>query len=296
MRQDEFQQRTKQWLSKYKREVLGMEEDGTWRNGKRYPHILPKKEQRLNILPTFRDDFWSWLQEQHVQFGPDHIRLHRDFHHLNSSQALCFNLFFPLMMRGGQGLSPLLSILGVDGVPDLEGYSRATHFEFQPVPAEGTCIDFSLLLKSGARVNFEIKYTEVEFGTAELDDSHMAKFEHVYKPRLKGRFAEPFCRAEHFLKHYQIARNIWCLDEEGNDFAIFLFPKANMFLAQAEETIRMCAVEPFRSRVRLVYLEELIIGFYRRARRSDSALRQHLEEFRSKYFPELSFANSEATS
>jgi len=296
MRQDEFQKRTKQWLSRYKREVLGVEEDGLWRNGQPYPHILPKKEQWLNILPSFRDEFWKWLREQHTQFGVDYIRLHRDFHHLNSSQAVCFNLFFPLMIANPQGLPPLLSVLGMDGVPDQGGHWESTRFEFQPVAAEGTCIDFSLLLKSGTRVNFEVKYSESEFGSAEPDDSHLAKFERVYKSRLAGRFAEPFCRADQFLKHYQIARNIWCLAEDGEDFAVFLFPKANMCLRQAEETIRACAVEPFRARVRIVYLEDLIVGLNATLQPDDTTLRECLEEFRLKYFPELSFGHSEGAS
>ena len=98
MRHDEFQQRAKQWLSTYKRDVLGVEEDGIWlRNRKAYPHILPQEKYQLNILPSFRDEFWKWFPSQRIQ-------LHSDFHHLNSSQAVCFNLFFPMLRNDGQGL------------------------------------------------------------------------------------------------------------------------------------------------------------------------------------------------
>ena len=46
---------------------------------------------------------------------------------------------------------------------------------------EGTCIDFSVPLQSGARVNFEIKYTESEFGSAKADQAHLEKFERTYQ-------------------------------------------------------------------------------------------------------------------
>jgi len=272
MRQDEFQQRAKRWLSAYKRDVLGVEEDGIWvRNREAHPHILPKKEQRLNILPRFRDEFWEWFPGQR-------INLHRDFHHLNSSQALCFNLFFPLMKGDGKGLVTLLSAMGIAGLP-----KAGTSFEYEPYPDEHTCIDFSVLLQSGARVNFEIKYTESGFGSAKADSEHSGKFKKVYESRLIGRFTESFCCEAEFLKHYQIARNVWHLNEAAGDIAVFLFPKANTCLRQQEPIIRACALEPFRSRIRIVYLEDLIRDLRECLAGTDTQQGQHLREFSARY-------------
>ena len=277
MRSDEFQRRAKRCLSTYKRDVLGVEEDGVWvRNGKAYPHVLPQQKYQLNILASFRDDFWQRFPSQHIQ-------LQRDFRHLNSSQALCFNLFFPMLMGDGQALGPLLSTIKIEGVPD-----EGACFEFQPDKTEGTCIDFSLPLQSGARINFEIKYTESEFGSAKCDDAHLQKFESVYKSRLSGRFEESFCCSTKFLEHYQIARNVWHLNEGAGDVAVFLFPKANTGLRRQEPIIGACALEPFRSRIRIVYLEDLVTGLYARLNSGEAASRQHLQEFRLKYFPDLS--------
>jgi Restriction Endonuclease associating with ARP len=129
---------------------------------------LPQQKDQLNILASFRDEFWEWFRSQHIQ-------LHSDFHHLNSSQAFCFNLFFPLIMENGQGLATLLAMLSVASPPGV-----GACFEFQPDPNEGTCVDFSLPLQSGARVNFEVKYTESEFGSAKADNSHLQKFKSIY--------------------------------------------------------------------------------------------------------------------
>jgi hypothetical protein len=282
MRQDEFQRRAKEWLSTYKREVLRVDEDGIWvQNGRAYAHILPKEKYQLNILACFRNEFWQ-------QFPSQHIQLQRDFHHLNSSQALCFNLFFPMLMDDRQGLASLLEALGIAGLPKI-----GACFEFQPDLTEGTCIDFSMPLQSGGRVNFEIKYTESEFGSAKADEAHIEKFERTYRSRLPGRFEESFCCEAQFLKHYQIARNIWHLNEAAGDIAVFLFPKANSCLTKQEPIIRACALEPFSSRIRIVYLEDLIRDLFKTLKPDEMARQQQLEEFRAKYLPAVKMAGPE---
>jgi len=275
MRQDEFQRRAKQWLSTYKQEVLNVPENGQWRrSGRAYEHILPQQKYKLNILASFRDELWEWFRNQGIQ-------LHADFHHLNSSQALCFNLFFPLIFKNEQGLAALLTMLSVASPPGV-----GASFEFQPDPIEGTCIDFSLVLQSGARVNFEVKYTESEFGSAKADDSHLRKFMSTYGARLQKRFEESFSCTEEFLKHYQVARNVWHLNEAAGDIVVFLFPKANTSLKQEEGTIRSCAVEPFRSRIHILYLEDLIDKLQREVKAQTNG-QKHLQEFRLKYLPNL---------
>lgn len=281
MARDEFQRRARRWLAAYKQKVLGVEEDGIWlRNGKRYSHILPQERYQLNILPSFRDEFWEWFDKQRPR-----IQLHSDFHHLNSSQALCFNLFFPPMMGDGQELAQLLSVMGIAGISNA-----GASFEFQPDPTEGTCIDFSMFLRSGGRVNFEIKYTESEFGSAKADPAHLEKFESIYKSRLAGRFEKSFCCAAQFLENYQIARNVWHLNESAGDIAIFLFPNENTRLRRYEALIKACALEPFRSRIRVVYLEDLILNLFKELNPNETAGLLHLEEFRGKYVPFVKMA------
>ena len=57
-----------------------------------YDHILPKDKYMRNILVDYRESFWASEYSN--------INLHRFFHHLNSSQALCINLFYPLIAEG----------------------------------------------------------------------------------------------------------------------------------------------------------------------------------------------------
>ena len=178
-----FERRTKRWLSDYKANVLGVMEAGTFTyRGGIYPssHILPISKTELNIIPSIRERFWRWFIDQE-------IALHRYFHHLNSSQALCFNLFFPLLVEGSRGLNSLLTSLGVPGAAGADGA-----FEFVPDPNENTHFDFMIALGPRARVYFEIKYTEAMFSSAIQDAEHLSKFERVYRPRLDGRLDERF--------------------------------------------------------------------------------------------------------
>jgi hypothetical protein len=52
-----YPDRLRAHLAVYKRDTLGVEQDGIWsRNGKAYPHILPKDQLRLNFLPPLREE------------------------------------------------------------------------------------------------------------------------------------------------------------------------------------------------------------------------------------------------
>ena len=105
----------------------------------------------------------------------------------------------------------------------------------------------------------------------------------VYRARLGGRCEESFCCTRKFLEHYQIARNVWHLNEAAGDIAVFLFPKGNARLRQQEATIKSCALEPFRSRIRIVYLEDFVDKLRESLRPTDTQLQRNFEEFGTKY-------------
>jgi hypothetical protein len=70
-------------------------EDGKWRNGeKKYPHILPKELEKLNLLPTYRNTLNNYLESNKSK-----LKKHIYFHHLNSSQAMCLNFFFLFLKK-----------------------------------------------------------------------------------------------------------------------------------------------------------------------------------------------------
>jgi hypothetical protein len=81
-------------LGKYAKQRLGIFDEGIYQ-GRPYPHILPSKLRFLNLLESIRSEV-----QGHLRKSPS-IKLHKYFHHLNSSQALTFNLFFPYFNAQG---------------------------------------------------------------------------------------------------------------------------------------------------------------------------------------------------
>ena len=191
-------------LVKYKGETLHVEKDGifTYR-GKGIPkaHILPTNYRNLNILPEYRNQFFK------SEYA--NIKFHRYFHHLNSSQAMCINLFYPLVNE--EKLDLILDFLKLNcleqPVPhfekesELEQASRRTNFDFY--------LKCSSAINRRTEIFFEIKYTENGFGKAKPDEKHKKKFNETYLPLVKNSvFLTDSCKEESiFLDHYQLLRN-----------------------------------------------------------------------------------------
>src|SRR5271169_3418289 len=105
-------------LGTYKVQVLGVEKLGIFPyRGRevRKTHILPisgtGKRGQLNILP-YRDV--RFFERDYSK-----IKYHQFFHHLNSSQALCLNLFYPLIEENRLGL--LTEFLKIESTGPLKG-------------------------------------------------------------------------------------------------------------------------------------------------------------------------------
>ena len=119
-------------LARYKTDVLGIVGNGTFRwRGEDIPydHILPHEQGWSNVLDAARV-----LAQRYLPSHPE-VLLHRDFHHLNSSQAFAFNLFFPFFEPRGPTSGVLLRALGESGV--VEDWKP----ESVPDRAEGTNVD-----------------------------------------------------------------------------------------------------------------------------------------------------------
>lgn len=276
-RNGDFEARVKARLAHYKRETLGVVRDGVWtRNGRSYPHILPADLSWLNVLPCCRDAFWAYFDG----LGPGAIDLHEGFHHLNSSQALCFNLFFPFM-RGGQArLCRLLPVLGCEPC----GAVREASFEKVLWPEEGSAYDFYLALDDGRTVNVEVKYTESAFGTAVDDARHREKHASLYVPRLRGLVREELLTDRaFFLANYQIMRNLLPLAANPGNRAVFLVPEANVSLFAQARGIPEFLQPAHRHQVRVLALEPLVECLLFGRELVDSGLFTALDEFRAKY-------------
>lgn len=278
-----YNQLIKQHLADYKINALGIRRDGLWkRNNKHYSHILPEERGILNILSTYRDAFCDYLDTYRV-------KLHPDFHHLNSSQAMCFNLFFPFMFEGKLGLlaSEVLS-LSEDEIKNAE-------FEKIMEQNEGTNFDFFAETAAGSRIFFELKLSEGDFGTAQPDARHRHKLDDIYGSRLISKVMPEYLDEELFFKHYQLLRCISYLSMDETDVLFLIFPRANETLAGTEQTIRDMLTGSFKDKVRILYLEDLIEKILQSVDTTNDLMVQHYREFRNKYIPEPSIKKQEVS-
>src|SRR5512137_1621709 len=199
-----YQDQLKDHLSQYKVSKLGITANGIWsRNKKPYSHILPAARKYDNFLGAFREELQSFIEES------DEITLHPDFHHLNSSQAMCLNLFYPLA-ADEEKRKVLTDALG--GAAEM---ARGKSWAFEKVldEEENTNFDFLYRTSSGATALFEIKLSESGFGTAKNDERHRAKLANIYEPRLWGRVDPALLEEKKFFSTYQLCRNFSYLEK-----------------------------------------------------------------------------------
>lgn len=235
-------------LVAYKLDVLGVSESGFWGSPpKAYPHILPLEAAERNVVAPFRDRFWTEQRRQQW-------KLHKYFHHLTSSQALAFNLFFMIYPEIPVTMSATRRVLGLpkDTACGLE-------FEAIPDPDEGTNIDVLISAASGSRTVIEVKLTERTFGTAAADSRHIAKLNKIYRPRLAGRISEGCFEHSVFFRDYQLYRNLANVRAGTADRLVLLLPRARTQLWQhAANWSSADALGSLRQSVSVVALEDML--------------------------------------
>ena len=126
-----YRDKLRRHLSEYKRLHLGIGTPGVFRYRGRevqYQHILPLANASANLFAEAEPSASAFLAAH-----PG--KRHRYFHHLNSSQAFAFNLFFPYFSGEPEAASALLRAFGQKGV--LAGWEP----EAVPAPDEETNVD-----------------------------------------------------------------------------------------------------------------------------------------------------------
>jgi hypothetical protein len=227
--------------------------------------------QEFNILEPYREEFWKWFRKQK-------ITLHPDFHHLSSSQAMCFNLFLPFVAEEGKDIQKLREVFAVDGV--------IREAQFEKILNEKEATNFDFCITADSRILFELKLTEEAFGGAASDESHLSKFERIYSPALAGKFNPAFCSSDVFFQHYQIMRNVWNLETSTVDKLVCVVPKANFSLARDIAFLDSCLSDTHLPRVSVAFLEDVVKAIEENIPDSATRMREHFREFRQKYLPE----------
>jgi hypothetical protein len=261
-------------LGKYANERLGVFESGIY-DGRRYRHILPSRLRFLNLLEAIRSEMQEYLRRKPV-------KLHQYFNHLNSSQALAFNLY-PYFSGQDNASRALSRALGFD--------ERVLSWDFEHVPdaAEGTNTDVMWRISDSASIFCEVKLSEAGFGTAKNDERHRNKLLRVYQPRLEPLIANELLKEDVFFKNYQLLRNISLLAENPAHHLVILFPRENKSLEKPlRRVLDNITNEKCRKRISKIYLEDCLTKLQNE--QSISELRFYAFNLAEKYVPALNMA------
>ena len=263
-------------LGSYKSNRLGVDEKGVGDNGLMFSHILPKVLFRLNILEGYRSEFWRHYGMP-VADSKKQTRLTQDFHQLDSSQGVAFNLFFPFV-HDPESLGVLFSAMGLE--------PRAVDaFSFETVVdvVEGDYFDFHMQSESGG-VYVMLRYAEDCFGSVEKPSpGQIKKLQEIYAGRLRGNVPDMCLKPEVFFDHYDILRSVSMLDSEGKDHLVLIYPRANDCLEREVGDVRFMLSASLGESVSFIHLEDLIEKILHSSDVSDAKFKAHYTAFAEKY-------------
>ena len=237
-------------LTQYKHDRLGVKEAGVYlHQGKeiRCGHILPTELKWLSLLESHRSEIRAYLAAHRE------IKLHKYFHHLNSSQAFALNLFYPYFEGGEKASAALQRAMGTSG--KLKKWIP----EWVPDAEEGTNVDVSWQNERGGWTYCEVKLSEQEFGKATHDRRHLDKLSRIYAPILTQFCPSSMLEPEQFFKNYQILRNIWLAAREPKASVIFLLPAANTKLWESLDDVVESMAPSLRDRIYRVPIEQTLM-------------------------------------
>lgn len=232
MEYEEFSNYILEHLGEYRKTLT--KQCGVWRRkGKETPkeHILPNKPIDLRYKNFLFENAKDIIHKQEIP-------LHNYWGHLNSSQVMCINFFYPLIKEENKPI--LLDIIkkNLPNIP-IEDDMNIIQAQFEKdEPLDNTSFDFYTKISNGTNtinITWEIKYTEQGFGktkpnelTKDNKTTHKDKFDNTYKPNFKTslNFKDSKISCEEFLNNYQINRNVFYIKNE-NDYAVFLTLEKN---------------------------------------------------------------------
>lgn len=282
-----FQDKVKAHMKEYngQNNELVDKKGGTWKGEGSYAHILrdSQNDWMFNLLLPYRE-VGSLVQDIRKRV----IKKHMYAHHLNSSQMMCMNFFYPLMIE--DRLDIILKAINSKikwGKPvalfefnsPME-VGKAAELNKEKLFGEPTNFDIFITTSNGYRVYFEIKYTEAEFGAPEKKNNsypqkYYDKFE-VYKSLIPSCFKDEYkANADYFLDHYQLMRNLIHL-QSSNDFVVYLVPGENPIISEAEEIKNV--LNSLQDNCKVVKWEDIITVV-----ENEPLLKDYYAEFKKKY-------------
>lgn len=269
-----YGEKLKRHLADFKCRELAIGRPGVYRHrgtDYSYHHILPSPHEDQVFTAEARPAAMEFLARH-----PG--KRHRYVHHLNSSQAFAFNLFFPYFSGPPEAAAALLRSLGQGG-PLVAWEPEAV-----PDAEEESNIDMTWLGADGVRTFCEVKLTEGDFGKAADDERHRAKLAGIYGGVLRGHLRPELLEAPAFFAGYQFYRNLWHAARVERSRLLFLLPRANIRLWEILAGLLSGVLPATLERVTAVAMED-VIGTLEADGLCPAPHREYARKLRARYIP-----------
>lgn len=231
----DFRTKVMNHLKSYKEKFLRLSESVEYK-GRKYDHILPEKYYEMNFSPEVSEKLISSKFLSTINWN-------RFSHHLNSSQVMAVNFFYPLIKH--QELDVFLGLAGIDDeiIYDEKHIVFDKKSEKENTEGRRTCFDLYLKLKSGKEVYIKTNYTNGCYGRA-VDEGYAERYREVYEPMLKGSdlLKEEYRTEAFFMDNYRFMRSIAHLDK--NSHLIVIYPRENWEIREKSLKFKDEILEP----------------------------------------------------
>ena len=287
----------KNHLGEYKKNKLGIEENGTYNyKGEDVEHnyILPEAQGERNYL------------DEVAKKSADKIKKHQYYHHLNSSQTMCVN-FFAHLTENRELLKLFLEKIA--GVENVENINECKFEHIQPEnrtkcksehiqKGNRTNFDFYCKDDKGVEYFFEIKYTESNFGKKSNASHPGVNYKESYERFVKDNWV--FKNINNPVdalmnENSQIYRNLLFIPNEKapqkNNYALFItMDTNNKTKKDLEEAINKLGLDDKqKSYIKCLYWERIVDKFIALLQTEQPQLVDYYKEFKEKYIPNWAY-------
>lgn len=266
-----YEDRLRVHLAAWKRAMLAEGRDEAWtRAGPSFRDVVPSDKRHLNLLVGARAGVTAWLARQ------PSLRLRRDFHRLDSSQAMAFNLFWPAVATPA-GRAALAEALGCAPIA-----ATSPLFESVPDPSCRTAFDLHLHTQDGGQSLFELRLGERRFAETREGAAPLAGLDDVRLERLQANVPPTWLSPEQLPARRLLLRAFAELATDA-DRLYFVVPQGNhALLEQAADFVGGLAAD-VRAQVVVLTMETLVARLRAAAPPADPDWDVYYAEFLRKY-------------
>ena len=266
-----YEDRLKVHLAAWKRAMLAEARDEAWtRAGPSFRDVVPSDKRHLNLLAGARAGVTAWLARQPL------LRLRRDFHRLDSSQAMALNLFWPAVATPA-GRAALAQALGCAPIA-----STSPLFESIPDPSCRTAFDLHLYTQDGGQLLFELRLGEHRFAETREGAAPLAGLDDVRLERLQARVAPAWLSPEPSPARRLLLRALAELSTDA-DRLFLIAPQGNHALLEQAADFAGGLAADVRGQVVVLPMETLVQRLRAAAPEGDAHWDAYYAEFLRKY-------------